>query len=173
MPSASQLDARLLSVERRCEQELLARQLRQQRLAIESKYVATGGSADSPTLTLPAQQFWTKVGRSPVGDSSSDAHDAHIERLLGNDVAAVTQAPVSYPRVDDLAAVESALGEGKVCKSKLGEARILLYRPGRGGVAAVVTEMAHAGYRRRYRAYSDASLAGLVETLQRTYGQPK
>lgn len=107
-------------------------------------------------------------GRDMTLPGADDAHDARLVELLGVDAEEVLARQAAYPPLRaDL--VEAALSEGKTCRVKVRAARILAYRAGDGAVRAVVTELPHSGYRRRYRVFEAPDGADLVRQLLSEY----
>lgn len=100
--------------------------------------------------------------------SSGAPHDAKLSALLGERADDVLSRPVAYPALRaDL--VSAALGTGKTCRIKATAARILAHVDGEGVARAVVTELPHGGYRRRYRTFEAPSASELAEQLVSAY----
>lgn len=88
--------------------------------------------------------------------------------MIGTTAEAVLNAAVAYPPLERPELIEAALDLGKVCRLQAKGARILVYRDD-GQVKAVATELAHAGYRRRYKSYVGSDVNDVVGQLQRAY----
>jgi hypothetical protein len=101
---------------------------------------------------------------------SEGAHDAKVVELLGDDAASILSRPPAYPplRVDP---IRAALDAGKTCRIKATAARLFVYADADGGAKAVVTELPHSGYRRRYRTFEAVSAEELVQKLSAAYGE--
>lgn len=120
--------------------------------------------APSPLAT--ARNMWDCQFVAVPGSES--AHDANVVKLLGESADEVLARPVAYPqlRADQIAAAFQA---GKACRIKVPAARILTYSASDGTSKAVVTELPHGGYRRRYRLFEASDPTRLVELLAAEY----
>lgn len=99
---------------------------------------------------------------------SDSAHDATVKKLLGESADEILARPTAYPQLlsEQIAAAFEA---GKTCRIKVPAARILAYRTSAGTACAIVTELPHGGYRRRYRSFEASDAAQLVGLLTAEY----
>lgn len=91
---------------------------------------------------------------------SEEAHEEKLRELAGPGAEWVFTASKKYPK-PDAEAIERQTGEGNVCLLNEGPLRVLVYRHD-DQVHALVTELAHGGYRRKYRKVSAATAAQVL-----------
>lgn len=94
---------------------------------------------------------------------SEAAHEQKLRELAGPEAEWVFLAPKKYPPLD-AEAIGRHLQGGNVCLVNEGPLRVLFYQQG-DEVHGLVTELAHSGYRRRYRKVSGASIQEVVGDL--------
>jgi hypothetical protein len=99
---------------------------------------------------------------------SDASHDEKIVALIGEGASKILAAPVSYPPLTRPDLVAKALSEGKTCRIKTLNSRIIVFMENEE-TRAVVTEMAHSGYRRRYKSFSAQDSDALLKQLQEAY----
>jgi hypothetical protein len=96
---------------------------------------------------------------------SETAHNEKLREMAGPAADAIFDAPKKYPDLD-ASIIDKHLAAGHVCAIKYGESRLLVYRHA-GEAHALVTMLAHAGYRRRYRKLSKPTVEALVALISR------
>lgn len=94
---------------------------------------------------------------------SEAAHEEKLRELAGPDAQWIFTAPKKYPKLDP-EVLDRQTRQGSVCLLNEASNRYLVYRH-EDQVHALVTELAHGGYRRRYRKFSADSVAELVVQL--------
>jgi hypothetical protein len=96
-------------------------------------------------------------------DAADAAHTKKVRELAGPAADLVLAGPRRYPKADAVA-IDSITAEGMVCLLTGTGYRATVYAWD-GQTHAIITELVHSGYRRKYRKISGQNAAEVLAAL--------